>query len=702
MLKILNRKSVKAIMAGLGALAFVLVCWIYESYVSHGGNITSAHEIFSNVQPLKFICMFGLFLMVFTLLLASKTRDLVFKYRFVLAGLFFLLCLIPGIHGSSVGYYDLLFGIVNGDVKMGASRGIRVDEWATLTPMTFSQYHNPDGAFSYFNSLVRGEPTDVFIEYGLPVASLITIYRPFYIGYILFPIAQGLAFFWYGRLIALFLVSFEFARLLTKDNRRLSLMYALAITFAPAVQWWFAINGFVEMLIDVQLAIIIFDKFLLCNNSKKRIFYTAIIVLCAGSFILTMYPAWMIPMAYVLLGLIIWIFIKNHKLYKINKIDILTIAVGVILLALSMGYVFMKSADTITAMMNTAYPGKRFETGGGMAKWMATYIFPMWYSIGASSPYMNVCEASFFMDFFPLPYIFFIYLLAKKKTNSLLWIMMALSIFFGIWGIFGFPAILAKVTFMSMVLKQRAIDIFCLVNVIMLFMEASIIHAEKKKSILLTLVSLLGVMAMAVLQIKLYPDYLTTGQTLVTFLVFALLTFGFTLQTERVSKWWACLFGLVMLLTGAFVNPVSMGVNSIENIPSLLAAEHVNELDPGETWAVMDCDYPYTNSLLIKGIKTLNSTNVYPDLARWQIIDPDKQYEDIYNRYAHVNMYLVADANDKDKFELAGTDFIYINATYQDLKDLNITYIFTRTVLTETDRYDLVGAGGDWKIYKVK
>lgn len=46
MLKILNCKSVKAIMAGLGALAFVLVCWIYESYVSHGGNITSAHEIF--------------------------------------------------------------------------------------------------------------------------------------------------------------------------------------------------------------------------------------------------------------------------------------------------------------------------------------------------------------------------------------------------------------------------------------------------------------------------------------------------------------------------------------------------------------------------------------------------------------------------------------------------------------------------------
>lgn len=269
-------------------------------------------------------------------------------------------------------------------------------------------------------------------------------------------------------------------------------MYALAITFAPAVQWWFAINGFVEMLIDVRLAIIIFDKFLLCNNSKKRIFYTAIIVLCAGSFILTMYPAWMIPMAYVLLGLIIWIFIKNHKLYKINKIDILTIAVGVILLALSMGYVFMKSADTITAMMNTAYPGKRFETGGGMAKWMATYIFPMWYSIGASSPYVNVCEASFFMDFFLPPYIFFIYLLAKKKTNSLLWIMMALSIFFGIWGIFGFPAILAKVTFMSMVSKQRAIDIFCLVNVIMLFMEASIIHAEKKKSILRLLYPFLG------------------------------------------------------------------------------------------------------------------------------------------------------------------------------------------------------------------
>lgn len=702
MTNIMNRKSTKLIIAVVGALLFVGLCWVYEAYVALGGNVSSVNDIFTEVQPLKIFAMIGLFILTFLLLLSNRTAEIVFKYRYVIAILLFFICVVIGIHGSSLGCFNRIFGIMNSDVKMGTTREIRSDEWATFTPMTFSQYYNPEGAFSYFNSIVRGESTDVFIEYGQPVASALILYKPFYIGYILFPIANGLAFFWCGRLIVLFLVSFEFARLITKDNRKLSLMFALALVFAPAVQWWFAINGFVEMLIDIQLAIIMFHKFMICKNSKKRVLYTAVIVWCAGSYILTMYPAWMISLAYVLLGLIIWIIIKDRKEFEFHKIDVLTIAVGLLVLALSMGYVFFKSSETIHVMMNTAYPGNRFETGGDLAEWMTNYIFPMWYSIGGRCPFLNPCEASFFIDFFPLNYILFFYLLTKKKTNSLLWILLVLSIFFGVWCVWGFPTFLAKVTFMSLVLRQRAIDVFCLVNLLMLFVETSIIREEKYKSIILTIISLIGVMLVAVESIHLYPNFLTTGQVVATFIVFALITIGFVLPFERLQKTWIWLFAALMFISGAFVNPVCVGVETTTNLQPLLSAQHVNEKDPGKLWAVMDDSYPWTEALLIKGIKTINSTNVYPDLDRWKLIDEDAKYEDVYNRYAHVNMYLVEDDYDGDKFELPFLDQIKINVKYEDLKSLDISYIFTRTDITDDSRYEFQGGAGPWQIYKVK
>ena len=36
------------------------------------------------------------------------------------------------------------------------------------------------------------------------------------------------------------------------------------------------------------------------------------------------------------------------------------------------------------------------------------------------------------------------------------------------------------------------------------------------------------------------------------------------------------------------------------------------------------------------GAKTVNSVNVYPDLDKWHVIDPNGQYEEVYNRYAHI------------------------------------------------------------------
>lgn len=94
-----------------------------------------------------------------------------------------------------------------------------------------------------------------------------------------------------GRLIALFLVTLQTGLLITKQNRGLSVALATFITFAPFVQWWFAINGLVEMLVFGQLAILLLYYYMNTDNLLRRFTFAGLAAICAGGYVLTFYPS---------------------------------------------------------------------------------------------------------------------------------------------------------------------------------------------------------------------------------------------------------------------------------------------------------------------------------------------------------------------------------------------------------------------------
>lgn len=83
---------------------------------------------------------------------------------------------------------------------------------------------------------------------------------------------RGLSFFWCARLIALFMVTFKLSMLLTNRKRVLSLASALLIAFSSQVQWWFAVNSLVEMLVFGQLAVLIVHYFMLTKKYGRELF----------------------------------------------------------------------------------------------------------------------------------------------------------------------------------------------------------------------------------------------------------------------------------------------------------------------------------------------------------------------------------------------------------------------------------------------
>ena len=71
----------------------------------------------------------------------------------------------------------------------------------------------------------------------------------------------------------------------------------------------------------------------------------------------------------------------------------------------------------------------------------------------------------------------------------------------------------------------------------------------------------------------------------------------------------------------------------------------------------------------------MNSVNTYPDLEKWEKLDVNNQYSDIYNRYAHI-IIDIQNTNDTS-FELLFPDRFTVHINVNDLEKLNITYIAT-------------------------
>lgn len=645
-------------------------------------NDSLIRSIFNNISITKVTIFFAIYeLLAISLYLKPKEIiDFSYKYRYAIAGSIFVLCIIFQLSGSSIGLWKYIIGneFESGGELLGISRDIRGDEFIVNTPFAISQEHNQTGKYQYFSDTIRGDKTDVFIVYGQPVYDIAMIFRPFLIGYILLGSSYGLSFFWCGRFIALFMVYFELGMLITNKKKGLSFICAVMVLLAPAIQWWFAVNGLVEMLVFGGLAILLFDKYLKEENFGKRILYATIIAICAGTFALVFYPAWQIPTAYIILGLAIWTIIKNKKekkIIRISKKDILAIIIVLILLGLMLGRVLIKSWDTVKAVMNTAYPGARCETGGKLLLQFFQYPANMFMTVFSEGLGTNVCESAVFFDLFPIGIILGLLIIFKEKNKDpLLIIMLIIETIFIIWCGIGLPKLLAKITLLYVSPARRTLVIASFLNVLILIraMGISTTKISKQVAIIGTIIATATIITFSWLCFK---EYFVLLKIVCATIAILILVYGILRYNSRKTIQYLYTIAIVFVLgfSSFLVNPVRSGLKVIEEHPVGLKIKEINEKNPG-IW-IVEGGYPLINFPIMYGAATINSTNTYPDLNRWRKLDTTGQYENIYNRYAHITIELTKDK--EAKFELLYPDVFKVYIPINTLKDLNVKYIFT-------------------------
>ena len=604
--------------------------------------------------------------------------ELIYKYRFVLSFLLLIMLVSFKISGSSMGCWKLFLGDGESGIRLGEPRVWRSDEWGTLTPLCFRQQYNTLGAYNRYSQTLGSILTDNMLVYGQPSWDILTLFRPFYWGYLFFGSERGLSWFWCSRLIVLFLSWFELGMLITDGQKKISVMLSVCVSFAPFLQWWFAINGLVEMLI-YGACFVLGSNYLVSRAFNPRKIAVAVgMAVCAVGYVLTFYPTWMVPVAWGFVPLFLWVVIWKFDRKVLRRVDVVPWLLIFVITAAGLTVLAVTSWDVIKAELNSVYPGNAPSASGGTGLW-----WMMKYPISLVSRFsMNelIVENSSIICFAPAGFILALWVIIKeKKKDPLLILLLVMNLFLAWYYCVGIPKWLAKMLLLSFVNSNRGPQVLGFLR-LTLFVRAVALKEKAPKRWLAALAAVISSavpMRLALGFTKYEPgglryEYFDTAEKILV--VWAILAVVFyLLYRARKSKYTMAVLGVctVVLASSIWINPVAKGVPEITKSETMQQIRDLVKEDPQAIWLVVDMAYPATNIPAMAGADCLNTTQTYPQKTRWEMLDQEGECEDIYNRYCHIR----ASLGSKTMLELVSTDYVEVTLSPEELKKLNIRYI---------------------------
>lgn len=676
---------------------FVLskVC-INENFRSIQDLINGAVQPFA-LSRSSFFFIILMFMSLHFLLDLKRMYTFLFRYRYAVAAGLFLFLALQEYHGTSIGMYGQMVQPGTGSEfvspVLGEIRAIRSDEWAVSTPWKLAATYGED-AFGKYNYIMRATQTVNMGTSGLYLSYAALGNIPTY--FIMIFGIKGFGAYWYFTLFACFLATFEMCRILCKDNKWFSLVGAFLITFSAYFQWW----SYVIWLIYGQAIIVCFFHYIKSDRWWQRILLTLGIGLSGAAFICCLYPAWLVPAAYLFLIVFIWIIADNWKtVKKLNWKKWSVFAAGV-LFGISIVWAFLDANNEyIQAISNTVYPGARASQGGFSLDSIYKYV------LSPLLPYRdfgNPSEAGKFFSLFPVPMVMGIYVWFKSKSKDLLLtLLLGYSIFLTLYTTTGIPMFISKITLMSYSTHQRALNILDFIQIYLLLMVMTRYKDEAKMKTWVGLFLSVCFTGIAILVADTFVQaYLPLWYALVIFVVIVFLSYGvfckIDLKLERIICF---LLIAISLVTGLLVNPVQKGFDTIYSKPVAKEIKEIVEKDNEGKWIVVDQRW-LPGFLISCGAPTINSVHNYPDMELWRKLELDNEYNDLYNRFAHIEIILY----DEDTTpELIHADAIRLYLSYKDLQKIDVKYILVQHEIESKHGidFDLIYSEHGFYIYEV-
>lgn len=690
-------------LTALALCAMILFCSIYlEIFYEVGGFPGSATHLglIDGVISTAVLIRVALFLVLATCVYAlvlrapKRVKDQLFKWRYLIAVILLTILVLFEISFSSLGVWGRqLTGGISDGLLFGIPREIRSDEFNNATLWNMSQNHND---YLPYSDILRGCITDTRLVYNLPSWSLVTLFRPQLWGYLLFGTTRGLAFHWGFRILVSFLSAFELARIFTEDRRGLSMLFAFIATFSPISLWF----GFSDIIMFGQLLVVFFNLYLQSRTLGEASAYSFLIAWLCGCYILTLYPAWMVPFFYIFAIMGVLLAVREYKNSRAIRHGesfrlrfLLPMVLATVCSAAVVVYVLAESGDALAATASTVYPGARFETGGAAFHTLFEYGYSLFF--GLIVPASAASELAGVFCLFPLGTAVAVYVSVRNKSAKLL-PLIALQLAFILYASIGFPRLLSQITLLYNTPAFRMdwpigyLEAVLLVTSIAQVQNADTREEEKLTSfrvghsILLTAVSAcfaFFVIASTSISVPGYQRFIFDALLFVVIFV-AVLSLGVAVfgNNKNAGVEAFVLTGISIIgIVSLCVNPIQRGVAPVTGSPIAKEVSSIVSEDPNGKW-IVENSWVLSNLCTGLGASTYFSTNAYPADEIWDIVDPRGENSDIYNRYCHINVDLF---ESKNEFALNQADLITVSLDDETLSSLDVDYVLTQSKLDD-------------------
>lgn len=559
----------------------------------------------------------------------------------------------------------------NDDTVIGSPRSIRSDEWLVQTPFYLSQVKTGN---HFINKSYQDSGQNMMLAYNVSSWHISTIGKPFNWGFLFLGASRGLSWYWSFKIIALMLLSYEFAMILTSKRKILSVVSSLWITFTPTVQWWFMQHLGDVVFFSLLIMVSIYHYF----NSEKKVFKIMMainLIIALIGFPLIIYPAFQVPFAYVIMAFTAIQIFKALRNKKVKLFDVIVIALTLFVSLMIDVLTIYQSWDAISATLHTVYPGKRISVGGEYTwKNLSDFLFNIFLPF-KTPQVSNQVELSSSFNF--LLYILLIlpFVIKRKeiKKNIFGIILVIYSLMLMFYSIVGIPTILAKLTLFSYVPFSRSWQSMSVIAVFASIWFISFIW-DRLERIKLTKI-LPSILFVTILYLyrgltdDIYKNYLGRFTT-ISFIVIMLVAFICILY--RKNRIFYSIMLVIITLGGLTVNPVTHGIGVIKDKLLSHEVESIVEKNPNAIW-MSDSTNLY-HFVQMFGAKGIDGVRFYPDKQLMTKIDKQNQYEEVWNRYAHLKYSLT---NETTSMTTPVPDNVNINLNVNELKDLKVKYILT-------------------------
>ncbi|GCE77700.1 DUF7657 domain-containing protein [Cellulomonas biazotea] len=550
-----------------------------------------------------------------------------------------------GISGSSSGVvHDWFETGADPDLLLLKPQAIRSDEWIVQTVWTVSQVEE---GLPLRNEAMPGG-VDMSMLWEVPYAEWSAAFRPHNLGFFFLPLDNAFALKWWLPGAALAVACSMFLTSLWPRRPGSAALVSVGFFVAPFFQWWYL----PQTLWPAAWALLLMTGVIWVSSGASRGHrwtWAAVVGYVSVTAALGIYAPFLVPSAYVAAFFALgWVLRRDADVPVTTRLRrLLPLGVAAAAAAAVMVVFLLTRWDTVTAFLETVYPGQRLtEAGAGLddPDKEASFAGAFGLALRDGSSYglrPNASEASTFVFVGAFLAAVGIWLLVRQRRRRLpldrtilypliCGVVLVAFLYVPGWDVVAHLLLLDRVT------PGRMLIGLGLLSIVLIGVTVRALDAEDLRAPWWLAGGLGAVVVVAHLVLwRVLSDrpavLAAAGPWIVIVLAFALSVVLFARRRVAAA---AGLFLLVSGVVGGWVNPLYRGVFDLRETDVAQAVEAQDEENPGRWIGVGDA---MVGPILTEtGVDGFNAFQGAPNAEMWSELDPSGRYELNWNRFANV------------------------------------------------------------------